>query len=163
MAAQLLQGASSHLQVCSWACCFAMVLASLNVMHGSFENFVSHFVQLSSTPLIRPRHTVCGLGIRKVDGIATTRLHKFSRIGVTTSTPILVKRCIPKSAVRADMGGKETPRVPRVLTVAGSDSGAGAGIQADMKACGALGVYCTTAITAVTAQNTVGVQVCFST
>jgi len=56
------------------------------------------------------------------------------------------------------MGGAETGRVPRVLTVAGSDSGAGAGIQADMKACGALGVYCTTAITAVTAQNTVGVQ-----
>ncbi len=52
-----------------------------------------------------------------------------------------------------------TVRVPRVLTVAGSDSGAGAGIQADMKACAALGVYCTTVITAVTAQNTAGVQV----
>jgi hydroxymethylpyrimidine kinase/phosphomethylpyrimidine kinase/thiamine-phosphate diphosphorylase len=51
-----------------------------------------------------------------------------------------------------------TVRVPRVLTVAGSDSGAGAGIQADMKACAALGVYCTTVITAVTAQNTAGVQ-----
>ena len=61
--------------------------------------------------------------------------------------------------IEATMGGAETGRVPRVLTVAGSDSGAGAGIQADMKACGALGVYCTTAITAVTAQNTVGVQV----
>ncbi|KAJ8529789.1 hypothetical protein K7X08_036624 [Anisodus acutangulus] len=49
-------------------------------------------------------------------------------------------------------------RVPHVLTVAGSDSGSGAGIQADLKACAARGVYCSTVITAVTAQNTVGVQ-----
>ncbi|XP_077214045.1 thiamine biosynthesis protein [Tasmannia lanceolata] len=49
-------------------------------------------------------------------------------------------------------------KIPHVLTVAGSDSGAGAGIQADIKSCGALGVYCSSVITAVTAQNTVGVQ-----
>ncbi|THF94479.1 hypothetical protein TEA_009487 [Camellia sinensis var. sinensis] len=49
-------------------------------------------------------------------------------------------------------------RIPHVLTVAGSDSGAGAGIQADLKACAARGVYCSTVITAVTAQNTIGVQ-----
>ncbi|RXH73555.1 hypothetical protein DVH24_016377 [Malus domestica] len=49
-------------------------------------------------------------------------------------------------------------KIPLVLTVAGSDSGAGAGIQADLKACAARGVYCSTVITAVTAQNTVGVQ-----
>ncbi|XP_075507267.1 thiamine biosynthetic bifunctional enzyme TH1, chloroplastic isoform X1 [Primulina tabacum] len=49
-------------------------------------------------------------------------------------------------------------RVPHVLAVAGSDSGAGAGIQADLKTCAARGVYCSTVITAVTAQNTVGVQ-----
>lgn len=46
----------------------------------------------------------------------------------------------------------------RVLIVAGSDSGGGAGIQADIKAVSALGAYAMTAISALTAQNTLGVQ-----
>ncbi len=55
-------------------------------------------------------------------------------------------------------GGNRRVTVARVLIIAGSDSGGGAGIQADIKTVTMLGGHATTAITAVTAQNTLGVQ-----
>ena len=60
---------------------------------------------------------------------------------------------VPQGARRVAMNAK----TPRVLVIAGSDSGGGAGIQADIKTITLLGGHAMTAVTAITAQNTLGV------
>ena len=51
-----------------------------------------------------------------------------------------------------------TSKQVKILTIAGSDSGGGAGIQADIKTVSALGGYAMSAVTALTAQNTLGIS-----
>ncbi|CAN0880743.1 Thiamine biosynthetic bifunctional enzyme TH1, chloroplastic [Linum grandiflorum] len=89
-------------------------------------------------------------------GVSCSRFFSSSR--VCLNPKLWITMSMGENGASAQGIGSSIEKIPHVLTVAGSDSGAGAGIQADLKTCAARGVYCSTVITAVTAQNTAGVQ-----
>lgn len=127
----------------------SLLMASLSTVLSS--HLVAQKACFSHVPLAAPRGCLV-----PEEGLPERR--RFLRLPHRKIVGTVNSMAIRQDAAPV-IGDGSRIRVPHVLTVAGSDSGGGAGIQADLKACAARGVYCSTVITAVTAQNTAGVQV----
>jgi hydroxymethylpyrimidine kinase/phosphomethylpyrimidine kinase/thiamine-phosphate diphosphorylase len=94
-----------------------------------------------------------------IGGLDSVRIGRAAALGARRAVVVrAIAEAQDPAAAAADLRARLVEGTARVMTVAGSDSGGGAGIQADIKAISRAGGFPTCAVTALTAQNTLGVH-----